>query len=139
MVTHKTAYRVIYGDTDKMGVVYYANYLRLFEIGRSEMFRCFGMSYAEMEDEGFALPVTEAFCKYGASARYDDLLTIETALEPEIAARIRFEYRILRDSDEALLATGHTVHAFLKIADGKVVRPPKFFRELIARHANSTE
>jgi len=67
-------YRVIYGDTDAGGVVYNANYLRFFEIGRSEMMRAWAMPYREIEKQGFILPVTETYLRYKAPARYDDLL-----------------------------------------------------------------
>ena len=68
--------RVIYGDTDQMGVVYYANYLRYFELARSELLRAHGKSYREMEAEGFSLPVVEATCRYLAPERYEDLLLV---------------------------------------------------------------
>ena len=64
--------RVIYGDTDQMGVVYYANYLRYFEFARSELLRAHGRSYRDMEAEGLSLPVVEATCRYVAPARYED-------------------------------------------------------------------
>ena len=76
MLSHRTTYRVIYGDTDNMGVAYYANYLRWFEIGRTEMFRHLGLTYSEIEARGIFLPVAEAHCKYLAPAHYDELLVI---------------------------------------------------------------
>jgi acyl-CoA thioester hydrolase len=75
-----TRYRVIYGDTDQMGVVYYANYLRWFERGRSEFLRQIGLPYGLIEQQGFHFPVTEVSCRYAASARYDDVVQIETEL-----------------------------------------------------------
>jgi acyl-CoA thioester hydrolase len=114
--------RVIYGDTDQMGVVYYANYFRYFEFARSEYFRARGGSYRQMEREGYALPVVEAACQYKASARYDDMIVIATALELHRAS-MTFSYEIRRDGEEQLLATGHTVHACIK--DGKPARLPE--------------
>lgn len=74
-------YRVIYGDTDCGGVMYYANYLRLFEMGRTELIRAYGLSYKEIEEEmGIILPVVEVKARYKASAKYDDLLRIRTTL-----------------------------------------------------------
>jgi acyl-CoA thioester hydrolase len=103
--------RVIYGDTDQMGVVYYANYLRYFEFSRSEFFRAKGGSYVEMEKEGFGLPVAEVAVKYRAPARYDDELVVRVRLAELRRASMRFEYEVLRRRDGLLLCTGHTLHA----------------------------
>ena len=78
---HEMSYRVPYADTDQMGVVYYANYLEYFERSRTEMLREAGLSYSEMEKMGYFLPVSEAYCKYSGSARYDDLLTFRSCIE----------------------------------------------------------
>ena len=105
--------RVRYAETDQMGVVYYANYLVWFEVGRTEWLRQAGWSYREMEAEGFGLPVIEAHCGYRQSARYDDELDIRargTLLSP---VRVRFDYEVVRTPDGAVLAEGHTVHACL--------------------------
>jgi acyl-CoA thioester hydrolase len=123
-----TRIRVIYGDSDQMGVVYYANYLRYFEAGRNEFIRAKGLRYRDFEERyGLVLPVAEAHVSYRSPARYDDLLTVEVALAETRRASARFEYRILREDGE-LLATGHTVHACVD-RDGKVRRLPA---ELIA-------
>ncbi len=103
--------RVIYGDTDQMGVVYYANYFRFFEFSRSEFFRARGGNYIELEKQGFGLPVVSAHCDYRRPAKYDDLLTIDVHVAELRRASIRFEYRVTRERDGELLATGHTVHA----------------------------
>jgi acyl-CoA thioester hydrolase len=125
----ETRLRVIYGDTDQMGVVYYANYLRYFEAGRNEFIRAKGLRYRDFEATyGLRLPVADAGVSYKVPARYDDLLTVETALVEAKRASARFGYRVLRDDGE-LLATGHTVHACVDLA-GRVQRMP---RELIER------
>jgi acyl-CoA thioester hydrolase len=121
----KTNIRVIYGDTDQMGFVYYANYLRFFEAGRNEFLRAKGARYREVEAElGIHLPVVDVGVHYHQPARYDDLLVIETALGKVGRASARFDYRVLRD--EELIATGHTVHACIG-RDGKVQRLPASF------------
>jgi acyl-CoA thioester hydrolase len=126
----RTELRVNYGDTDQMGVVYYANYLRFFEAARNEFIRAKGMRYRDFEAEyGLVLPVVEAAVQYKQPARYDDLLTLEIALTEARRASARFGYRILRG--EEVLATGHTVHACVD-RDGRVQRMPK---ELLARLA----
>lgn len=117
-----TRIRVIYGDTDQMGIVYYANYLRFFEAGRSEFLRAKGMRYRDLEARHrVRLPVTEALVSYRAPARYEDLITVETSLSLLRRASARFTYRVHRDG--ALLATGHTAHACVD-EEGRVVRLP---------------
>ncbi len=130
MNPHRTTYRVIYGDTDNMGVAYYANYLRWFEIGRTEMFRDLGLAYREIEARGIFLPVSEAHCKYLSPARYDELLVIETTLDPAMRAGMKFDYRISSEGDGRAVANGCTRHACLS-GSGRVVRPPAYLRELI--------
>lgn len=135
MITHKTTYRVIYGDTDNMGIAYYANYLRWFEMGRTELFRALGLPYTVIEEKGIFLPVSEVFCKFQNSLRYDDVLVIETSLDDGIRGGMKFDYRLLREDEKTIIATGYTKHAFLN-ESGRVIRPPAFLRKLIAEHAN---
>lgn len=123
--------RVIYGDTDQMGVVYYANYFRYFEFSRSEFFRACGGSYVELEKSGFGLPVVEAHCQYKRPARYEDVLTIEVALAQLKRASLRFEYRMARQRDQTLIAVGHTVHACVDAA-GKPTGLPPYVLKLLA-------
>ena len=106
-------YRVIYGDTDAGSVVYNANYLRFFEIGRTEMMRAWAMPYQEIEKQGFILPVTETYLRYKAPAHYDDLLDISVCLAELKKVSCRFHYRISRADDEReqLLVKGFTNHA----------------------------
>jgi acyl-CoA thioester hydrolase len=118
----KTELRVIYGDTDQMGFVYHANYLRFFETGRNEYLRAKGLPYREIEETlRVRLPVVEVQAQYKAPARYDDVLTVETVLPKVGRASARFEYRVLRGAE--LLVTGHTVHACIDF-DGKIQRLP---------------
>ena len=124
--------RVRYADTDQMGMAYHGNYVRWFEVGRTEMLRAQGMSYREMEEAGFRMPVLEVHCRYLKPARYDDELAIETALAELGRASLRFEYRIVRQTDGGLLACGMTRHCFLDAA-GRPVRPPAFFAALLER------
>ena len=133
MITHKTTYRVIYGDTDKMGVVYYSNYLRWFEMGRTEFFRYLGLTYKEIEEKGIFLPVAEAYCKYLYPAHYDDVLIIETSLDTSVKASMKFNYLILSEQGNTILAKGKTRHAFTD-RSGRVVRPPKLLIDLIAKN-----
>jgi acyl-CoA thioester hydrolase len=110
-----TPVRVRYAETDQMGIVYYANYLVWFEIGRVEVLRTLGLSYRELETEfGCILPVIEATCRYRSPARYDDEILIETRPSLLRGSVLKFAYRILRKevngAEPALLAEGETVH-----------------------------
>jgi acyl-CoA thioester hydrolase len=125
--TSSSRVRVRYAETDQMGVVYYANYLVWFEVGRTDLLRKSGWSYREMEVEGYALPVVEAHCEYRQSARYDDELDIRTSGTLLSPVRVRFVYDVVRVADQAKLAGGHTVHAALDPA-GKPRRLPERVR-----------
>ena len=119
--THSIDVRVLYRDTDQMGVAYYANYLVWFEQGRTELMRSIGLPYNEVEKRGVLLPVSRCTCNYRAPARYDDLLLIETSIIELTAISISFGYRIYRKEDKTLIATGDTKHPFLD-KDRKFVR-----------------
>jgi acyl-CoA thioester hydrolase len=110
--------RVIYGDTDQMGVVYYANYFRYFEFSRSEYFRARGGNYSQVEKEGFGLPVVSAHCDYRRPAKYDDVILIDVHVAELRRASLRFDYTVRREADGEVLVTGHTVHACIG-ANGK--------------------
>lgn len=128
-----TLYRVIYGDTDQMGVVYYGNYLRYFEAGRNEYLREKGARYRDVERKFVIhLPVVEANVRYRHPARYDDLLRIETEVTEVRRARLRFAYRIVREEGERLLAEGETVHACVD-REGRPVKLPERLVELLGR------
>ncbi len=103
--------RVIFGDTDQMGVVYYANYLRFFEASRAAYWRALGKSYKDLEAAQVALPVVEAHCKYRAPAYYEDLLLVEVEITELRAASMRFGYVVRRGAD--VLAEGFTRHAVI--------------------------
>ena len=123
--------RVIYGDTDQMGVVYYANYLRYFELARSEFFRAHGGSYVEMEASGLMLPVVEATCRYQAPARYDDLLLIGTEVSEVSRVRLTFSYRVTREGETVTICTGTTVHACIG-KNGRPARLPDWVAKLVS-------
>ncbi len=123
-----TYYRVIHGDCDSMAIVYYANYLKLFEIGRTELLREAGLTYREVEDRGFFLPTTEAYLKYIKPALYDDLLTIETMIGFVKRASSRFDYAIYRGED--IVVGGYTVHACLDRYN-KIVPFPDFLLNVL--------
>jgi acyl-CoA thioester hydrolase len=123
--------RVRYAETDRMGVVYYANYLVWFEIGRTEWLRDTGWSYREMEAQGLALPVLESHCEYKLGARYDDEIEIRTRARLVSPARIAFDYELVRQADGVAIASGYTVHVTLD-ASGRPTRLPARVKELFA-------
>ncbi len=108
---NKTTVRVIYADTDTMSVVYHTNYIKWFEVGRTELFRSMGYAYARMEEEGVMLPVAECSCRYILPAVYDDLLEITTRIAEMKGATITLNYEIRRNATDELLVTGWTKHA----------------------------
>jgi acyl-CoA thioester hydrolase len=116
-----TTYRVIYGDTDQMGVVYYANYLRWFERGRGELLRACGIPYATIERRGMHFPVAELSCRYFRPAHYDDLIVIDTRIISVTRASLTFTYGITREAEAMLLASGSTKHACVD-GQGKIMR-----------------
>ena len=121
-------FRVIYGDTDAMGFAYYGNYLKWFEIGRSEWFRDTGTSYFELEKTGLFLPVVEAYCSYLKPAFYDDVLTIKSTFRFAGPARLRFDYEIYRG--EEILTRGYTLHVCMN-SERKVQKPPEYLLKVL--------
>ena len=114
-----------------MRVVYYANYLVWFEVGRTDLLRSTGWSYREMETEGFSLPVIEARCEYRVSAKYDDEIDVRTAGAIVSPVRVQFDYELARSADGVVLATGHTVHAVLD-REGRPRRLPERARSMFS-------
>ena len=125
-----TEIRVRYAETDQMGIVYYANYLVWFEIGRVELLRSMGLAYSQLEtDHQCILPVVEATCRYRSPARYDDEILIETRPSLLRGSVIKFAYRLLRKGPEGaeptLLAEGETVHVVCDDQLNKKPLPPE--------------
>jgi acyl-CoA thioester hydrolase len=127
-----TRVRVRYAETDRMGVVYYANYLVWFEVARTDWLRHTGWSYREMEAGGTSLPVIESHCEYRRPAHYDDQLDISTRATLLSPVRIRFDYDVQRADQPQPLASGYTVHAALD-SGGRPCRLPDRVREMLGR------
>ena len=128
---HEASLRVRYAETDKMGVVYHANYLVWFEIGRTEYCRARGFSYRDMEEsENAFLVVAECYCRYKAPAYYDDVLIVRTHITELRRRSLRFGYEIIRDSDGMVIAEGETGHVVTN-GDGRVRSMPSGFAELL--------
>src|SRR5262249_39618982 len=128
---HEALLRVRYAETDKMGVVYHANYLIWFEIGRTEYCRARGFAYRDMEEsENAFLVVAESYCRYKAPAYYDDELIVRTHITELRRRSLRFGYEIIRATDGVVIAEGETGHVVTD-ANGRVRTLPPAFAELL--------
>jgi len=131
----KTTTRVRYPETDRMGVAHHTHYFVWFEMGRTELMRDAGCAYGALEDDdGVFFPVIEAGAAYRQSARYDELVEIETRLAEAGGVKVRFEYTLRRVADAGVLATGFTVHASCG-RDGRPVRLPETLRVKLGAQA----
>jgi acyl-CoA thioester hydrolase len=131
---NETRLRVRYAETDQMGVVYHANYLVWFEVGRVEFIRQLGLDYKSMErEEGCGIAVIDVSARYRLPARYDDELIVQTRLIAARGAVIRFGYRIVRAADDVLLCEGETVHVVVG-SDMKKRSLPQKYAERFAAH-----
>jgi acyl-CoA thioester hydrolase len=133
-ITSRKQYRVIYGDTDMMGVVYYGNYGRFYEMGRTEMIRELGMPYIQMEHAGIVMPVFSVEAKYRKVIRYDELITIETTVKDLPVARIEFFTRIFNE-DGGLAHEAKVVLVFLDMKTNRPVRAPESLVKLLENHS----
>jgi acyl-CoA thioester hydrolase len=124
-------YRVPYADTDQMGVVYYGNYLTIFERARNELMRACGYTYRECESEGWMLPVTHAEVNYHSPARYDDLLEVTATVASHKGVRIEIACEVRRKGDPKLLVSGFTRHAFVSTETFRPIPPPEKLLESI--------
>jgi acyl-CoA thioester hydrolase len=124
---------VLYADTDAMGVVYHTNYIKWFEIGRSELMRQLGVPYTELGKVGLNLPLIKVSCEYLKFATYDQLLTVETEFDYIKKATVRYNSRIWNENKENLIAEGYTIHVCTN-NEGKIRRIPKLLLELINKY-----
>lgn len=122
---HEIAFRVRYAETDQMGVLHHAAYFVYFEMGRTELLRSRGVSYKDIEEQGFFLVVIDISCKYRKPARYDDLLTLRTIVDRVTHVKVQHRYELLRDG--VLLAEGHSTLACLD-REGKPRALPEILR-----------
>ena len=125
---YTTQYRVCYADTDQMGVVYYANYFMLFERARTELLRQTGLSYKQIEEQGFMLPVLDAHAKYHRPARYDDLLDVTARIVDFDGLKLKTVCEVKRDG--VLLVDGDVTLVFLNAKTGRPSRPPENIRQI---------
>lgn len=135
MDINKISFRVRYGETDQMGVVYHGNYAQYLEIGRVEWLRSMGVSYKKLEESGIVLPVISLGINFKKSALYDDLITVETILKKTPSVKIEFDYKIYNEKNDVLIEA-NTVLAFIDTHKNKPIRCPEFLLNKIASYKN---
>lgn len=133
-LSHRHRLRVIYAHTDRMNTVYYSRYFEYFEAARSALLRRIEAPYAELEKDGYLLPVVESHCHYHRAATFEDTLVIETRVDDEPKVKIRLDYTVRKEGEEAPVATGYTIHSFVD-SSFRPVRAPAPFLEALRRHA----
>jgi acyl-CoA thioester hydrolase len=132
-ISHLIQLRVRYSETDQMGTFYNSRALEWFECGRTELMRqTMGTTYAAMESEGAFLPLVEAHLEFKGGARYDDLLQVNSTVEFNGRARLRFDVRVSHADSGRPVVNGYTVHAFTD-KRGKPIRPPAWFLDAFAK------
>ena len=131
MKINKSELRVRYGETDKMGVVYYGNYAQYLEQGRTEWLRELGFSYKWMEENNVHLPVVNLNIDYKLPAYYDDVLTVETTLTKIPTFKIEFDYKIFNESGQ-LLVTASTSLVFINSTTKKLMKAPEYLLEKLS-------
>ncbi|TWR28825.1 acyl-CoA thioesterase [Mucilaginibacter pallidiroseus] len=130
MFQHSTKLRVRYGETDQMGYMYYGNYAEFFEVGRVEMLRSLGLTYAGMEADGIMMPVLEMNCKYLKPARYDEEITIKVTMAKMPAVKIHFKYELFNENNE-LIHVGETLLAFINMKTNRPSLPTQAFLDKV--------
>ena len=130
MITRDIQLRVRYYETDCMGIVHHSNYIRFYEVARTEMLREFGTTYQEMEQAGVMLPVLDVLSHYISPAYDDDLLTIRVTLAEMPKVKMRFDFEIYRENGDRI-NTGSVTLAFMNSVTRRACRAPKYFLELL--------
>ena len=130
--TYRT--KVYYKDVDKMGVVYYARYFEYFEAARTELLQSISLDVPTIENEGYYLPVITSHCDYKSGANFEDELSVKLAINKPPKSTMKIDYEVYRSSNEELLVTGYTIHAFTD-QSGKAVKPPKRLLEAIQKNS----
>jgi acyl-CoA thioester hydrolase len=133
MFCSETTIRVRYGETDKMGYLYYGHYPEYFEVGRTDMIRLFGLTYREIEEKGIIMPVRSLKVDFKSPAYYDELLTVKSCLKvlPEVKLDVDYE---IYNAQNQLICTGNTVLAFVDSASGRPRRAPEFFIKAVEKY-----
>lgn len=130
MFCSETKIRVRYGETDKMGYMYYGHYPEYFEVSRTDMIRCFGFSYKAIEEMGIIMPVRSLKVDYKLPALYDEMLTVKSCLKKLPEIKLDIDYVITNEKNE-IVCTGNTILAFVDLKTRKLRRAPSFFVDAV--------
>lgn len=133
MFTSESTIRVRYGETDKMGYLYYGHYPEYFEVSRTDMIRLFGLTYKEIEDHGIIMPVRSLKVDFKLPARYDDLLVVRSSLKELPVIKLDIDYEVINAQNQ-LICTGNTILAFVDIHTGRPRRAPDFFIQAVEKY-----
>ena len=134
MIKYTYRTKVYYKDVDKMGVVYYARYFEYFEAARTELLQSISLDVTTIENEGYYLPVITSHCDYKSGANFEDELLVKLAINKPPKSTMKIDYEVYRSSNEELLVSGYTIHAFTD-QSGKAVKPPKRLLEAIQKNS----
>jgi acyl-CoA thioester hydrolase len=137
MLIHKTLLRVRYAETDQMQYAYYGKYLEYFEVGRAELMREHGLTYKNIEKNGYQMPVYETFVRYKNPAFYDELLEIETRIDEFPNTKVHIEHIIRSKERDVIIVEGYVELVFINTSNKKLSRPPDFFNKAIQHHFKS--
>ena len=135
MKSFETQIRVEYHHTDQMGIVHHSNYVKFFEVARTEWLRAVGLTYAEMERRGVMMPIVEVQVKYRMPAYYDELITVKAMVEELPMARMTFKYEV-RGEDGRDIASGLTTLGFIDSVTRRPQRVPSWLIEVLERELN---
>ena len=125
--------RVRYGETDRMGYLYYGNYPEYFEVARTDMIRSLGLSYREIEDSGIIMPVRSLKVDYKLPAKYDELLKVKSCLNKLPEVKLDIDYEMYNEAGE-MICSGNTVLAFVDAKSRRIRRAPEFFMEAVRKY-----
>lgn len=130
MISFETKIRVEYHHTDQMGIVHHSNYVKFFEVARTEWLRASGLTYAEMERRGVMMPIVDVAVKYRNPALYDELISVTAYVDEPPMARMTFRYEV-RGEDGRDIASGSTTLGFIDKETRRPVRAPKWLLEVV--------
>ena len=133
MIEHHHTIKVYYRDIDKMGIVYYSRYFEYFEESRTELFASIGFQISNVEQGGIALPVISSHCEFKKGAKFEDVILIRARVNEMPRSTLKISYMAILKKTNDLLATGHTIHAFIN-SFGKPIKPPKTILDSIKKH-----
>jgi acyl-CoA thioester hydrolase len=132
MIEHEYTFRVMYPDTDQMGTVHHANYVKYYEAARWELLRSIGISYRSIEEAGYMLPVTRMNFRFLKTTHYDALLTVKTTLKEIKGVRMWFAYKLYNGQNE-LINEAETELAFVGRTNWKPCGPPEFVLKAVEK------